>query len=150
MLVGTLLWAMYLSIVNMQAAFTFSYGWEWLTCEAGFLAIFLCCPPLSALAPFDGAKREAIKKAHFGPPTLVIWLFRWLAFRLLLGAGMSKVGRNSGGSGVALADSWGRPLCRTRVEASLRISALQRMEPRVLDAFPSPRDLGAAKLTRDS
>ena len=26
---------------------------------------------------------------------IVLWLFRWLAFRLMIGAGMSKVGGNS-------------------------------------------------------
>eukprot|EP00928_Gymnodinium_smaydae_P034755 TRINITY_DN24563_c0_g2_i2.p1 TRINITY_DN24563_c0_g2~~TRINITY_DN24563_c0_g2_i2.p1 ORF type:complete len:608 (-),score=47.97 TRINITY_DN24563_c0_g2_i2:257-2080(-) len=78
------LWAMYLSIINLQAPFTYSYGWEWLTCEAGFLAIFLCPLPIAKRFP-----------ASAPPPRLVIWLFRWLAFRLLLGAGMSKVGRNS-------------------------------------------------------
>jgi hypothetical protein len=45
MVVAGALWCCYLSIVNVQAAFTYSYGWEWLTCEAGFLAIFLCPPP---------------------------------------------------------------------------------------------------------
>lgn len=29
------------------------------------------------------------------PSKLVLWLFRWLAFRLMIGAGMSKVGGNS-------------------------------------------------------
>ncbi len=74
-------WVLYLSIVNMQAPFTYSYGWEWLTCEGGFLAIFLCSPPFLR------------KPAQ--PSLFVVMLFRWLAFRLLIGAGMSKVGRNS-------------------------------------------------------
>ncbi|CAE7660391.1 Lmf1 [Symbiodinium pilosum] len=77
------LWAAYLSIVNLQAAFTFNYGWEWLTCEVGFLIIFLC-PILDT------------RLGTWTPPSrLVLWLVRWCAFRLLLGAGMSKVGRNS-------------------------------------------------------
>lgn len=29
MFLAALCWVMYLSIVNMQAAFTYSYGWEW-------------------------------------------------------------------------------------------------------------------------
>lgn len=82
-LVPLALWALYLSIVNLSAPFTFSYGWEWLTCEVGFLMIFLC--PLGA-AGFA---------SWTPPPRLVLWLIRWCAFRLLLGAGMSKVGRNS-------------------------------------------------------
>jgi len=82
-LVPAVLWVSYLSIVNLQAPFTFSYGWEWLTCEIGFLVIFLsplCARGLASWTP---------------PPQLVLLLFRWCAFRLLLGAGMSKVGRNS-------------------------------------------------------
>mmetsp|Transcript_146026 Transcript_146026/g.466709 ORF Transcript_146026/g.466709 Transcript_146026/m.466709 type:complete len:881 (-) Transcript_146026:6-2648(-) len=82
--VPALLWVLYLSIVNLQAPFTYAYGWEWLTCEAGFLAIFLCPLPFGVRFP-----------ASSPPPRLVLWLFRWLAFRLLLGAGLSKVGRNS-------------------------------------------------------
>eukprot|EP00397_Hematodinium_sp_SG-2012_P008043 GEMP01008097.1.p1 GENE.GEMP01008097.1~~GEMP01008097.1.p1 ORF type:complete len:957 (+),score=160.17 GEMP01008097.1:96-2966(+) len=75
------MWVMYLSIVNLQAPFTYSYGWEWGTLELGFLAIFFVplVPDQSALPP----------------SRVVIWLYRWAAFRLLLGAGMSKVGRNS-------------------------------------------------------
>ena len=72
----------------MKAAFTFSYGWEWLTCENGFLMIFLCAPPLLNYLKKDG-KRE------YKVPVIGLGLIRFLAFRLLLGAGMSKIGRNS-------------------------------------------------------
>uniref|UniRef100_A0A7S4SR64 Lipase maturation factor n=1 Tax=Alexandrium monilatum TaxID=311494 RepID=A0A7S4SR64_9DINO len=82
-LVPAACWVLYLSIVNLQAPFTYSYGWEWLTCEVGFLAIFLC--PLYSRG----------LRSWTPPPRLVLWLIRWCAFRLLLGAGMSKVGRNS-------------------------------------------------------
>lgn len=82
-LVPAACWVLYLSIVNLQAPFTFSYGWEWLTCEVGFLMIFLCPLASRRLANWTP------------PPRLVLWLIRWCAFRLLLGAGMSKVGRNS-------------------------------------------------------
>jgi hypothetical protein len=78
------LWLMYVSLINLQAPFTYSYGWEWETCEVGFLAIFLC--PLFSSSRYPD---------NSPPPRLVIWLFRWAAFRLLLGAGMSKIGRNS-------------------------------------------------------
>eukprot|EP00929_Paragymnodinium_shiwhaense_P084759 TRINITY_DN45355_c0_g1_i1.p1 TRINITY_DN45355_c0_g1~~TRINITY_DN45355_c0_g1_i1.p1 ORF type:complete len:587 (+),score=70.24 TRINITY_DN45355_c0_g1_i1:236-1996(+) len=80
-----LLWIMYLSIINLKAAFTFSYGWEWLTCESGFIAIFLL-PVLYSRSHYP---------ASVPPSRATIWLFRWLAFRLMLGAGMSKLGRNS-------------------------------------------------------
>jgi len=82
-LIPLFLWCLYLSIVNLQAPFTYSYGWEWLTCEVGFLCIFLCPVWSAGMATWTP------------PPRLVLWLIRWCAFRLLLGAGMSKVGRNS-------------------------------------------------------
>jgi len=47
--------------------------------ETGFLAIFLC--PLLDWRPF--ARRPA--------PRLVVWLFRWLAFRIMFGAGLIKI-----------------------------------------------------------
>jgi hypothetical protein len=47
--------------------------------ETGFLSIFLC--PLLDARPFP--KRP--------PPLLVIWLFRWLGFRIMLGAGLIKL-----------------------------------------------------------
>eukprot|EP00927_Polykrikos_kofoidii_P013386 TRINITY_DN15833_c0_g1_i1.p1 TRINITY_DN15833_c0_g1~~TRINITY_DN15833_c0_g1_i1.p1 ORF type:complete len:976 (+),score=117.34 TRINITY_DN15833_c0_g1_i1:51-2978(+) len=83
MLIPALLWVSYLSIVNLKAPFVFSYGWEWLTCEVGFLMIFLCPVFSRGLASWTP------------PPKAVLWLIRWCAFRLLLGAGLSKVGHNS-------------------------------------------------------
>jgi hypothetical protein len=71
MLVWLVLYALYLSIVNVGQLF-YSFGWESLLLEAGFLAIFL------------GNARTA-------PPFLVLLLFRWLAFRVELGAGLIKL-----------------------------------------------------------
>ncbi len=65
------LWALYLSIVNVGQVF-YSFGWETLLLEAGFLAIFL------------GAGTTM-------PPLLVIWLYRWLLFRVEFGAGLIKM-----------------------------------------------------------
>ncbi len=70
-LVWTALWALYLSIVNVGQTF-YGFGWETLLLEAGFLGIFL--------GPRDLA-----------PPVIVLWLFRWLAFRVELGAGLIKM-----------------------------------------------------------
>src|SRR5919198_4993960 len=64
------LWALYLSIVNVGQSF-YSFGWESLLLEAGFLGIFL-------------GNDEVL------PPTLVLLLFRWLAFRVEFGAGLIK------------------------------------------------------------
>ena len=65
------LWALYQSIVNVGGSF-YSFGWETLLLEAGFLAIFL-------------------GNAAVAPPVLVLFLFRWLAFRVEFGAGLIKL-----------------------------------------------------------
>jgi len=73
-----LLWALYMSIVHVGQIW-YGYGWEIQLLETGFLAIFLC--PLVDPRPFP---RRA-------PPVAVLWLFRWLAFRIMLGAGLIKI-----------------------------------------------------------
>jgi hypothetical protein len=74
----TLLWALYLSFVNAGQVW-YGYGWETLLLECGFLAIFAC--PLLDPRPFP-------KRA---PALALIVLFRWLALRLMLGAGLIKL-----------------------------------------------------------
>ena len=65
------LWLLYLSFVNIGQTF-YGFGWETLLLETGFLAIFL------------GPTKAA-------PPVIVIWLLRWILFRLMFGAGMIKI-----------------------------------------------------------
>src|SRR5687767_1175183 len=65
------LWAMYQSIVNLGGSF-YSFGWETLLLEAGFLAVFLGTEVIA-------------------PPLLVLFAFRWLAFRVEFGAGLIKL-----------------------------------------------------------
>jgi hypothetical protein len=65
MLVWFVLWALYLSIVNVGQRW-YSFGWESLLLETGFLTIFV-------------------------GPAIVTWLLRWLLFRLELGAGLIKL-----------------------------------------------------------
>ncbi len=72
------LWIIYMSFVHVGQIF-YSYGWEIQLIETGFLAIFLC--PLLDMKPFSKSS----------PPKQVIWLFRWLAFRIYLGAGLIKI-----------------------------------------------------------
>ena len=72
------LWALYMSFVHLGQDW-YGYGWEVQLLETGFLAIFLC--PLLDLRPFP--KRP--------PPLVVIWLFRWLIFRIMFGAGLIKI-----------------------------------------------------------
>jgi hypothetical protein len=77
-IIMSILWAMYMSIVHIGQIW-YGYGWETQTLETGFLAIFLC--PLLDARPFPKTP----------PPLFVIWLFRWLAFRIMLGAGLIKI-----------------------------------------------------------
>jgi hypothetical protein len=72
------LWALYRSFVAIGQVW-YSYGWELLLLETGFLAILAC--PLRGIFPL--ASRRA--------PLAVIWLFRWLACRIMLGAGLIKL-----------------------------------------------------------
>jgi hypothetical protein len=71
MAVWTILWALYLSIVNVGQTW-YGFGWESLLLEAGFLAIFL-------------------GDADTAPPVLTLFLLRWLLFRLEFGAGLIKL-----------------------------------------------------------
>lgn len=71
MLAWLLLWVLYLSIVNVGQTW-YSFGWESLLLEAGFLAIFL-------------------GNDDIAPPVLVLWLTRWLLFRVEFGAGLIKL-----------------------------------------------------------
>lgn len=71
LLLWAVLWALYLSIVNVGQTW-YAFMWESLLVEAGFLAIFL------------GNEDTA-------PPVLVLYLLRWLLFRLEFGAGLIKL-----------------------------------------------------------
>lgn len=72
------LWALYMSIINIGQLW-YGYGWEIQLLETGMLGVFLC--PLWDARPFPRTP----------PPTVIIWLFRWLGFRVMLGAGLIKL-----------------------------------------------------------
>jgi hypothetical protein len=65
------LWAIYLSIVNVGQRF-YGFGWESMLLEAGFFAAFL-------------------GPAHLEPSLLALLPLRWMLFRVELGAGLIKV-----------------------------------------------------------
>ena len=65
------MWALYLSIINVGQTF-YAFGWESMLCEAGFFAVFL--GPRSV-----------------PPPVIVIVALRWMLFRTELGAGLIKL-----------------------------------------------------------
>lgn len=71
MLIWALLWVIYLSIVNVGQKF-YGFGWESTLLETGFLAIFLGASNIAA-------------------PVVMIWLVRWVLFRVMFGAGLIKL-----------------------------------------------------------
>jgi hypothetical protein len=70
-LVWLLLWLLYQSIVNVGQIW-YSFGWESLLLETGLLVVF-------------------VGNDDVAPPVLVMWLVRWLLFRVEFGAGLIKV-----------------------------------------------------------
>jgi hypothetical protein len=72
------LWFLYMSFSHVGQEW-YGYGWEIQLTETGFLAIFLC--PLLDPRPFP----------RYAPPFPIIVLFRWLIFRIMLGAGLIKL-----------------------------------------------------------
>jgi hypothetical protein len=70
-LIWAAIWVLYLSFVNAGQDF-YSFGWESILLEAGFLAAFL------------GGRNT-------GPPIAVVYLLRWLEFRVMFGAGLIKM-----------------------------------------------------------
>lgn len=73
------LWLLYTSFEHVGQIF-WGYGWEILLLEAGFLGIFLC--PVRSVLPL----RDSVP-----PPVLVVWMLRWLVFRVMFGAGLIKL-----------------------------------------------------------
>ncbi|MEV6483180.1 lipase maturation factor family protein [Streptomyces sp. NPDC051576] len=64
-------WALYLSIVNVGQTW-YAFGWESLLLEVGFLAVFL-------------------GNDEVAPPVVVLFLLRWILFRVEFGAGLIKL-----------------------------------------------------------
>jgi hypothetical protein len=77
-LVQLALWALYMSFVHVGQIF-YGYGWEIQLLETGLLAVFLC--PVRGLRPLPPTR----------VPVVVMWLLRWLVFRIMLGAALIKL-----------------------------------------------------------
>jgi hypothetical protein len=71
MLLWAVPWVMYLSLVNVGQTW-YGFGWESLLLETGFLAVFL-------------------GNDEVAPPVLVLFLLRWVLFRVEFGAGLIKL-----------------------------------------------------------
>jgi predicted DCC family thiol-disulfide oxidoreductase YuxK/uncharacterized membrane protein YphA (DoxX/SURF4 family) len=74
-----LLWCVYLSLTTVCSPFL-EFQWDMLLLETGFLAIFF--------APLQWVERPSRQSK---PSSVVIWLLRWLIFRLMLESGCVKL-----------------------------------------------------------
>ncbi|MGW3289638.1 lipase maturation factor family protein [Streptomyces sp. NPDC001002] len=71
MLLWLIPWGLYLSIVNVGQTW-YSFGWESLLLEVGFVAVLL-------------------GNDDVGPPIVLLFLLRWILFRVEFGAGLIKM-----------------------------------------------------------
>ncbi len=74
-----LMWILYLSLVSVGQDFT-AFQWDSLLLEAGFLAIFL--------VPF---RRSVSYRSRLEASSIVMWLYRFLLFRLTFSSGAVKL-----------------------------------------------------------
>jgi hypothetical protein len=72
------LWVLYTSFVHVGQIF-YGYGWEIQLLETGFIAVFLC--PVRTVKPWPDT----------ACPRIVMWLMRWLIFRIMMGAALIKL-----------------------------------------------------------
>jgi len=70
-LVWAILWLLYLSFVNVGQTF-YAFGWESILLETGFFTIF------------SGT-------IDMAPQMVIIWIWRWILFRVMFGAGLIKL-----------------------------------------------------------
>ena len=71
------LWALYLSLAVAGEDFL-AFQWDALLLEAGLLAVLL-------------APRGILRRHPAPAPLLIIWMYRWLLFRLMFGSGVVKL-----------------------------------------------------------
>src|SRR5205085_2327531 len=84
-IVWAALWVLYLSFVNVGQTF-YGFGWETLLLEIGFFTIFA------------GGRTT--------PPNMwTIWIWRWILFRLMFGAGLIKLRGDPCWRGLTCLDS---------------------------------------------
>lgn len=80
------LWFMYLSVVTVGGDFM-SFQWDILLLETGFLAIFF-----AQFRLFDLLwAQQARQMQTIAPPVVVLWLLRFLLFKLMLSSGCVKL-----------------------------------------------------------
>ncbi|MCB9253101.1 MAG: lipase maturation factor family protein [Bdellovibrionaceae bacterium] len=77
---ASICWLCYLSLTGVGGVFM-QYQWEGLLLEAGFLAIYLAPNKLWTFTP----------KSQPAPSRIVVFLYRWLLFRLMFASGIAKL-----------------------------------------------------------
>lgn len=85
-------WFLYLSIVNVGQDFM-SFQWDTLLLETGFLALFF-----TTWRPLEAGWRRHLRLRlpswcfeQEKNPLIVLWLYRWLLFRLMFSSGIVKL-----------------------------------------------------------
>ncbi|MEZ4381775.1 MAG: lipase maturation factor family protein [Nannocystaceae bacterium] len=76
------LWVLQLSLVHVGQRW-YGFGWETQLLETTLLVALLC--------PWRDLRPRLIGVGEREPPVAAIWLLRWLAFRIMLGAGLIKL-----------------------------------------------------------
>jgi hypothetical protein len=71
------LWVLYLSLSAAGEDFL-SFQWDALLLECGLLAVFL-------------APRGLLRRREGATPAVIVWMYRWLLFRLMFGSGVVKL-----------------------------------------------------------
>lgn len=75
------LWCLYMSIVNVGQSW-YGFGWESQLLETGFLAIFT--RPIFSTERFPRDESSTLLR-------VCAWGYRWLLFRIMIGAGLIKI-----------------------------------------------------------
>lgn len=90
-----MMWLLQFTIVTMaQHTSFYQYGWESQVLETGFLAIFLCDLPSVTFqkGPLFLRPKMALLPTRQEPVSrIILWLFKWLCFRISIGAGLIKI-----------------------------------------------------------
>lgn len=84
------LWILYLSLAGIGQDFL-SFQWDALLLETGFIAIFLAPWQIFSWPWLINAGKFQFKPSLYEPARIIVWLARWLLFRLMLESGLVKL-----------------------------------------------------------
>jgi lipase maturation factor 1 len=84
-----LLWLLQFTLITTaQGTPFYQYGWESQLLETTVLAVFLC--DLPRLDDYWKPNLALFPSHQSTPSSIILWLFRWLSFRISMGAGLIK------------------------------------------------------------